>query len=204
MLMSIAVHVNCAAQPITSCNSAPQPSDALQFPNKHAWDLFVALVQPAMPIEVARGEPDCSKSIGAVGTTAVWETWRLARTEVFKDDGSEPPEWRDLTLPRGYLGAVPDSLQSIHTAGVQAQHTRAMLDEFFAKRESNSDTMKSLFDPFPNNGVFDLRGGIGETHMNRSTYDFIRDHCLYSKNGLQRYAQAFLDGKVPPIQFPTD
>jgi hypothetical protein len=69
---------------------------------------------------------------------------------------------------------------------------------------SSTPLFKPLFDPFPDNGVFDLSGGIGETHVNRATYDFIRDRCLFSVDGLKRYTKAFIEGKLPTVQFPTD
>ena len=65
-------------------------TEAMDAPEKHAWDLFLMLNQPAKPLKEARGEPDCSKPMGAPNTTSVWDTWRLARTEVFLDDGREP------------------------------------------------------------------------------------------------------------------
>ncbi len=40
---------------------------------------------------------------------------------------------------------------------------------------------------FSEDGVYTGSGGFGETRMNRSTYDFIRRECLWSKEGMQRY-----------------
>ena len=164
VLFSIVVDRDCVAGPLVSCNSAPLASDALQYPSKHAWDLFIALVHPAMPIDVARGEPDCSEGDRYCRDDGSLGDLRLARTEVFKDDGSEPPEWRDLTLPRGYLGQVPGSAASIHTAAVQPGSVRSAFAVI--AEASESDKVKPFLDPFPNNGVFDLHGGIGETHLN--------------------------------------
>ncbi|MER8733480.1 hypothetical protein NKJ46_32855 [Mesorhizobium sp. M0166] len=50
----------------------------------------------------------------------------------------------------------------------------------------------------PGDGVFEGHGAFGETRMNRATYEFIKKNCLWSVNGLQRYAKAFLKGKFPP------
>jgi hypothetical protein len=63
---------------------------------------------------------------------------------------------------------------------------------------------KPLFDPEPDNSIFVDRGGIGETRMNRSTYEFIRENCLFSREGLDRYANAVREGKKPPIVLPPD
>jgi hypothetical protein len=190
------------AQSIDHCRAKPVRSDAIDFPSKHAWNLFAMLVHPARPIDVARGEPDCTKPVGAPGTTAVWETWRLARTEVFLDDGAEPPEWRDLSRPRGYLGATPGTTSSVHVVSQLNVPDRDVSKAGPVKLSLSGN--KPFFDPFPDNGVFELSGGIGETHMNRSAFDFIRDRCLFSKDGLQRYAKAVLDQKMPEIQFPID
>ena len=165
------------------CGNAPNRTDAMDFPSKHAWNLFMSLIQPAKDIKTARGQPDCAKKIGTPGTTSVWETWRLARTEVFLADGSEPPAWEDTSLPRGYLGTVPDATPSPH---------------------ANFKRLTTLFDPETNNGVFAGRGGIGETHMNRATYDFIKKNCLYSTTGLNRYAASVAEGKKQALSFPTD
>ena len=60
---------------------------------------------------------------------------------------------------------------------------------------------RARFDP---EGIFHGSGGFGETRMNRSTYEFIKDNCLWSAQGLQRYRDAMLDGIKPPIRFPVD
>ncbi|UNP29184.1 hypothetical protein [Lysobacter gummosus] len=63
---------------------------------------------------------------------------------------------------------------------------------------------KPLFDPEPDNSIFVDRGGIGETRMNRSTYEFIRENCLFSTEGLDRYAEAVRSGKKPQLSLPSD
>jgi len=47
-------------------------------------------------------------------------------------------------------------------------------------------------------------GGIGETRMNKATYKFIKDNCLWSFDGLSRYAKAVVDKKKPPISLPPE
>ena len=40
--------------------------------------------------------------------------------------------------------------------------------------------------------------------MNRSTYEFIKDNCLWSYDGLLRYEAAAFAGQKPSIKFPVD
>jgi len=114
------------------------------------------------------------------GTTSVWETWRNAGSEVYKQDGSEPPLWDDTSLPDEKPGRVPK----------------------VAKFTAQERIIKPFFSP--GDGVFHNDGGFGETRLNRSTYEFVRTQCLYSIEGQQRYAKAVETGKKPPIQFPAD
>jgi hypothetical protein len=161
------------------CRTIPLRSDAIDWPSKHAWDLFVSLNHPAVDKKVARGVPDCTKQFGSPGMTSVWETWRNAGSEVYKGDGSEPPLWGDTTLPDETPGRVPRLPQPKIAAN-------------FTPRFS------------PGDGVFHNDGGFGETRINRATYEFIREQCLFSIEGQQRYAKAVVDGRKPPIQFPAD
>ena len=181
-----------SAQPAT-CGPEIVRTDALDAPSEHAWNLFLYLMHPAMPMESARGEADCSKPFGAPGETSVFETWRLARTEVFLDDGSEPPAWEDLSLPFGFLGATPGDPS---TSPAHAQR--------LPSNGARDDGSVVLFDPEEGQSIFVDSGGIGETRMNRETYDFIRENCLWSNEGLRRYAQAVSDGKKPPIKLPVE
>ena len=158
------------------CKVSTIQSDALHFPSRHAWNLFMLLQHPARSEGFVRGEPNCSVPLGAPGETSVWETWRLASHEVFLPDGSEPPEWNDRSLSSGEIGSTPRSQRDL----------RPFL----------------RFDP--DEGVFHGRGGLGETRMNRSTYEFIKDNCLWSREGLLRYEEAALAGTKPPINFPAD
>lgn len=187
-----------STDPHNYCRTYPIRTEALDDPNKHAWDLFEILMHPALPKEVARGEPDCSKPIGAPGATSVWETWRLARTEVFLENGSFPPSWDDLSLPSGFLGATPGADEQSEGMG------HAIVADIARSIEQSPGGATVLFDPEPNQSVFAGRGGIGETRMNRATYDFIRANCLYSLDGLKRYAQAVADGKKPVLSFPSN
>lgn len=162
------------------CQTTPSRSNALDLPSKHAWDLFLILNHPALDKNLGRGLPDCSKPIGAPGTTAVWETWRNAASEVYLQDGSEPPNWDDTKLhPDEAPGKVP-----------------------LPSKKSEPGRIGFLFSP--TDGIFHGAGAFGETRMNRATYEFVRNQCLYSVEGQQRYAAAFEENKKPAIRFPVD
>jgi hypothetical protein len=155
---------------------------------------------PAVDRTLERGQPDCSKSIGAPGTTAVWETWRNANTEVFVE--TEPPQWNDTTaLPDAKPGQVPEPLtmEQARSAGA----TELLSFHTSAKRSQSDGRPTILFSP-GDDGVFNNRGGFGETRINRTTYEFIRRNCLYNTQGVRRYAAAIEDGKRPRIELPID
>jgi hypothetical protein len=184
----------------SGCSPLSVRSDAMDNPSKHAWDLFLTLNQPAKPKNIARGEPDCSKRVGAPGTTAVWETWRNAGSEVYLPNGAEPPEWPDTSLPDLKPGSVP---QTKDDSGKLV----AALHELGRRRVSLGDELDrrgGMQIKFSQDGVFDNQGGFGETRLNKATYNFVRDQCLFSKEGQQRYAQAVIAGKKPRISFPVD
>lgn len=199
LLATIAL-AGCSSRPASSpassrlesyCAEAPVRTDAVDNPSKHAWNLFVTLNHPAKERTVARGEPDCSKRIGAPGTTAVWETWRNAATEVFLGNGAEPPEWQDTSLPDEKPGTTPPRPVDASGKEIKSLHN-------LRKAPGGVD----LF--FSPDGIFNGAGGFGETRLNKSTYDFIRKECLFSKQGQQRYANAIADGKKTPIKFPVE
>lgn len=163
--------------PRNQCRVAPVRTDAMDWPSKHAWQLFVALNHPAIDRKLARGVPDCSKPFGLAGATSVWETWRNAHSEVYLRNGAEPPEWNDTSLPDEAPGKVPQPRTSARGIG-------------------------PLFSP--SDGIFHNAGGFGETRLNRATYEFVRNECLYSVEGQQRYALAVKAGKKTQIRFPVD
>lgn len=183
------------------CQTKPTRQDALDWPEKHAWNLFIWLNHPAIDEAIRRGVPDCSKPIGAPGTTAVWETWRNAATEVFRPQ--EPPEWDDNSLPDEKPGSVPPdgfSLMGAKPQQLTAFEAEAPMVSFHGLRGV------SEAGPFfsPEDGVFDKSGGFGETRINKSTYDFIRNNCLYNRQGTERYAKAIIENKKNQITLPVD
>src|SRR5262245_2043349 len=155
-LLGVAIIVGSGiarAESINHCRAMQQRVDALDFPSRHAWNLFMVLNHPAADKTIARGSPDCTKPFGAPGTTSVWETWRLARTEVFLRDGSEPPQWSDLSLPTGTGGVGQTPEETFHVARNEPQVA------------GDSARPSIQIDTGPNQGVFTDRGGIGETHI---------------------------------------
>ena len=195
--ISLAAYTGCAPLPPQGnvkvegyCAEAPVRAEALDNPSKHAWDLFLTLNHPAKDETVARGEPDCSKRIGTPGTTAVWETWRNASTEVYLSNGTEPPEWQDTSLPDEKPGVAPPQPYDAAGEPIKSLH-------YLGKA-------LGLAPGFSPEGIFNQNGGFGETRLNKATYDFVRNECLFSEQGQQRYAKAVFDGKKPPIKFPVD
>jgi len=177
-----------AATESGGCGVTLVRTDAMDAPEKHAWNLFMVVNHPAQDIKKARGEADCSKALGAPGTTSVWETWRLARTEVFLSNGAEPPAWEDTSLESAVLGKTPDPIPSPHNPPPPPP----------------AGAMGIELDVAPGQGVFAGRGGIGETHMNKATYQFVKANCLWSFDGLSRYSKAVVDGRKPPITLPPE
>ena len=172
--------------------------DAANFPSKHAWNLFLLVNHPAKSTSDGRGLPDLSKLIGEPGTTVVWETWRLSEKEVFLEDGVEPPEWDDTSLPGGDVtGKVPDPPKFITVPLAMGASQSRKINLF--KLHSG---LQPLFDP--DEGIFEGVGGFGESRMNRATYDFILQHGIYSREGLMRYADAYLKGNKPLLSFPVE
>ena len=192
-----------AATPKDFCQSAPLRSDALDFPSKHAWDLFVTLNHPAVDRSIERGRADCTKPIGTPGTTAVWESWRNAGR------GSKIAERFSFQMARSHLigtttqnqmksqGTVPAPTAKLASTGEDRTsdqisfHDMALLNR-----------IKPQFSPI--DGTYSGEGAFGETRINRATYEFIKRECLWSIDGLQRYAQAFHAGKKPAMTFPPD
>jgi hypothetical protein len=161
-------------------------TDAVDCPSKHAWDLFLALNHPAVDPTKGRGVPDTSKKFGAPGTTTVWETMRQATTDVYKDDGTRPPDNYDEPTPGAATGKIPELPKHIAIARAKA------------KAEGK------LTAKFGDDGVFRNSGGFGETHMNRAMYEFTLKEGLYNLNGQQQYARDVIAKKRPTISFPPD
>lgn len=189
-----------AQEAANHCQVQPSRSDAIDWPSKHAWNLFVWLNHPAIDERVRRGVPDCRKPVGAPGTTAVWETWRNAATEVFLEH--EPPEWNDVSLPDERPGTVPKRRDTAKGMGARALAPDLEPPMISFHQQTGAVGPVPMFSP--DDGVFSGNGGFGETRLNKATYEFIRNECVYNRQGTERYAQAIVDKKKEPISLPVD
>lgn len=152
----------------------PNPADAINQPHKHAWDLFLAVNHPA-DLSQGRGIADPSKKIGDAGQV-VWETWKLARTEVFLDPATKPETWE--TPPSNTAKIVDPPKSSVLVA----------------------ELLKGK------NGIgiqLDPGEPTNETRMNKATFDFIRDNGLYSVEGQEEFMQAML-AAAQKMSFPLE
>lgn len=138
---------------------------ALTSPYEFAWKLFLFVNHPAKP--GTAGQADETKKLGeALSQPVVWESWALAsgssvklnidNSEVYRLDGSKPVEWDKLVRPQNKK--VLD--QNLEQLAFQTMRTG----------------VKPRFD-------FALPAKQ-EVRMNRSTYDFVRDNGMYSRDGL--------------------
>jgi hypothetical protein len=143
-----------------------EPSNpAMTNPDKHAWDLFLQLNRPA-DLSKGRGVPDAAKKIGDDGCT-VWETWRLGRGEVYKDDGSQPPVWDD--------GANT----ACQGKALEPTNLLILTDAINQKRKV----------PHKFQLLIDTQELTNESRMNRATYEFIVTHELYNIEGQQVFVK---------------
>lgn len=180
----------------------PNPINAMQKPSQHAWDLFLLVNHPARDPRSGRGEYDPSKKIGAEGLT-VWETWKLARTEVFLDKGCRPPPWSDtsldITLTASAVGRKSFDLPkpTVFRALLAGATPSEAVDRFAVNRILKADIPDGLF------GV-----GGGETRMNRATFEFIVNNPfkyeLYNVEGQEAFYEDLAAGKAKPLSFPVD
>lgn len=141
----------------------PNTADAMNAPHKHAWDLFLALNHPADTSQV-RGTADLTKKIGDPGIV-VWETWKLARTEVFLDPATQPEAWETAAVDAAKIVDPPKS---------------AVLFSELLRGAGGTGVQLDPGEP------------TNETRMNKATFDFIRDNDLYSIEGQEEFMQAKL------------
>lgn len=165
-----------AAAAIVTCPVNQYPlanvAGALADPDAHAWQLFIALNRPA-DLGKPRGTPDLQKRTGDQGKV-VWETWKLARTEVFKEDGRDPGEWD--TAANTAVKLVDPSKTSI----------------VMGRLAPRSQRERILFDPGETNN---------ETRMNCETYKFVVENELYNIEGQESFMTR-MDQAGKPTKFP--
>lgn len=152
--------------------------DPIHHPDKYAWQLFIELSHPAHPSEA--GLPDPDKQLGEPGDT-VWETWALAKRDVFKD-GCLPGEWGN------WMGQ----------ALVEAPSARDPI--------SKADLVQSILEPDRSaKFFFDPTGPFSETRMNQAAYEFIKDNGLYSLEGQEKYHREhrLIDLPIPAMEIKS-
>jgi hypothetical protein len=173
----------------------PEPINAMHNPSRHAWELFMMVNHPAKDPRLERGVPDLSKKLGDDGLT-VWETWKLARSEVFLEDGSRPPPWEDLSLDDtiNNEGRVAKRFELPKPLVLQA--VKAGIDPRQALR-GRIGTFADVGD-----GVFGIGGG--ETRMNRPTFEFIVNNELFNIEGQEALYEEVAAGRKPALSFPVD
>tara|TARA_R110000850_G_scaffold79512_1_gene171426 strand:- start:2095 stop:3336 length:1242 start_codon:yes stop_codon:yes gene_type:complete len=146
--------------------NSPQSFDAVQNPDKFAWDLFIELNHPALAGQ--RGVADSKRKLGDSGET-VWETWANAGTEVFQNDGCKPPAW----------GQWQKKLRESFTSNKEpASKIDIALQRAVQRKDQKAGQFNLLFDP---------QEPVSETRMNRAAFEFIRDNGLYSLEGQENF-----------------
>jgi hypothetical protein len=143
----------------------PLPATAGQAED-FAWRMFVALNWPAMRNQ--RGLPDESRHIGDAGPT-VWQTFKTSG-QLFTPDGHDPGPW-------GFGGKdQPLKLEQV------AKATERELELSEIKQAIGGP----LTDQHGNVTYYEKAGNV-------ISYDFIRQHKLYTKEGQRLYG---------PVVFP--
>ncbi|TFV37852.1 hypothetical protein [Bradyrhizobium niftali] len=206
--LTITVITLLASSQIAAAQVTLNREDAFNAPSRHAWNLFLTVNHPAKDPTQGRGLPDLQKKFGAPNTTVVWETWRLARNEVFVPPGQEPLPWDDLSLSGNTVGKVPEPPKNVLIARALALSVAPELGGL---------TPSPLID---DDGIFQKTGQFGETRVNRATYEFItgqdprfainKSYKLWTVDGQRRYAKDWIDQKVvdgkklSAISFPVE
>lgn len=195
---------------LTSAGATAQDlHPALNNPAKFAWTLFVAINHPA-DLNAERGTPDKSKKLGDPGPT-VWETWKLARTEVYLENGCRPSEWGNATiaLPRN-ITAVAPRFASLRAAPAQLKvFDPPKFSEDIARLQGTSVegpplepanlSVARAFSPRRTNVVVDAAEVGNETRMNKAAFNFVRDKTLYTIEGQEEFLK-----KNIAVDFPVD
>ncbi|MDH2313898.1 hypothetical protein [Methylobacterium brachiatum] len=172
----ISTSLGASATVVCPADALPKPDarEALDNPDLHAWKLFIAVSRPA-DLTKGRGIPDSQKKIGDPGKV-VWETWKLARTEVYKDDGSDPGDWNTVIDQSVKIVDPPKSAV------------------VFGGLVPKGDKPKILFDP---------KETTNETRMNCETFKFVVDNELFNIEGQENFMTSSIgSGKL--MRFPNE
>lgn len=169
---------------------------AMNNPDKFAWGLFVEINHPA-DLAAERGTPDKTRKLGDAGVT-VWETWKLARTEVFLPNACKPADWKQLPAAPRNVAALPVRLASARASVQQAKiFDPPKFSEDAARLAGTSVERTNLepanlmraraFAPARQTAVVDA-GELGnETRLNKEAFEFIVTNNLYSIDGQEEF-----------------
>lgn len=169
---------------------------ALNNPDKFAWNLFLALNHPA-DLNAERGTPDRSKRLGEPGPT-VWETWKLARTEVYLPNACKPSDWSspapriaNVSMVAARFAALPANpllfkvFDPPKFSDDIAQKLGASTDQ--SNFEPADLSIAKVFSPARRKLVVDADEVGNETRMNKAAFEFIRNQNLYSIDGQESF-----------------
>lgn len=188
-------------------NAAQDLHPALNNPDKFAWDLFIAINHPA-DLNAERGTPDKTKKLGAPGVT-VWETWKLARTEVFLPNACRPSDWKATpptpmnvaALAPRFASSRADTQRPKVFDPPKFSEDAAQLAGVSVERssfESANLALARVFSPIRQAAIVDA-GELGnETRMNKEAFEFVVGNNLYSIEG----QEAFLLNNLA-VDFPV-
>ncbi|MGD9922979.1 MAG: hypothetical protein AB7V13_16295 [Pseudorhodoplanes sp.] len=168
---------------------------AMNHPDKFAWGLFFALNHPA-DLKADRGTPDGKKKLGDPGIT-VWETWKLARTEVFLPNACKPAGWKAPPAAPARVAALARGLESARASVDQRKVFDPPKFSEDAARTIGASVERNSFEPAnlalarafsPTRLAATVDAGeLGnETRMNREAFEFIVDRNLYSIDGQEK------------------
>lgn len=167
---------------ITAAAPWEEPQDtavALTESDRYAWQLFVAVNWPAdIPHKVA----DAEQLFGAEGPV-VWETWRNVRNAApdtaFPPGGSDPGSWLTPSIP------LARNVEHFDTTPLQLVARARML--------------AATGQPLPAFDLVPAEESINETRMNKTTYEFVRQHELYNIEGQEALVARGVDTSEFPL-----
>lgn len=189
-----------------SFGQSPTAHPALNEPDKFGWDLFIRINHPA-DLNAPRGTAAVSRRIGDPGPT-VWETWKLARTEVFLETGCKPPAWDDqapipkaVVANRTLAANIPPIAQLKHFDPPKFSEETARANGFSIEEEPLVQPQLRLaarLSPALPVPTVDQELG-NETRMNKAAFEFILNRKLYNIDGQEAF---FTSGLA--VEFPVD
>ena len=150
---------------------------------------------PGRPYRRA-GHPDKNKKLGDPGTT-VWETWKLARTEVFLPNACKPAEWKMTPPAAPNVAALAARFASTRASAQQpkifdppkfsedAAQVGASVER--SSFEPANLARARAFSPTRLTAIVDAEELGNETRMNKEAFEFILNRNLYSIEGQEDF-----------------